>query len=563
MKEPRRRSTLTRRVPPLVMGGVALALMIAVLPSSLHLPVTGPGSQAEVAPVPGQGNSQANLSALGLADSGTVGSGGAGALADGSNPLPSPVGDLLQALPGTVRVASNVRCIGNPPRQTEDPLSPPCVAFWSGNNGGNTTKGVTGSAITIVLVSMNTGHDGVHYEDSPAANDDPYDTTARVLLRYFQTRFQTYNRAVKLISVLKGNGFKDIEAMYHPFAVIEIGSMATTGNPDADAAKAGTMTFTAVDRTNAICAGEAQLIANAPYQWCLGTSTRSDISALAHYVCGGLVGRPAAISADPTIKVKTRRFGILANAARNVQPAKDALKQQCGLDPQYYPVDATAADIGRMEADGITTLINGTDATMSAAAKANYTPEWLAVNQLNGNIQRNQRTSTIPVTEWNSYFGLSSNWRWRPRPQPYYYQAAQSVSASTQPDSSWGSSIYYGLLMAFTAIQMSGHNLTAANAARAMQGFTAAYDPPFSPHAGYAPGDYNFLDDYMIERWDSSGNPPDSAGAGCFRLTDGGKRYLPTDPWPSDDRAAATDATQPCQTDEIHQNDIAADSNHN
>src|SRR5688572_11108045 len=30
------------------------------------------------------------------------------------------------------------RCVGNPPRQIEDPQSPPCVNYWQGNNGGST-----------------------------------------------------------------------------------------------------------------------------------------------------------------------------------------------------------------------------------------------------------------------------------------------------------------------------------------------------------------------------------------------------------------------------------------
>src|SRR5947209_5322078 len=113
----------TRRIPPLAMGGLALALMVAILPSSLHVPSTGPNAQAEVAPVPGAGNQQTNLSQLGLAESGTVGGLG-GAVTGDAAP------ELLQGLAPGNPVAQQSHCVGNPARQTEDPLSPPCVAFW-------------------------------------------------------------------------------------------------------------------------------------------------------------------------------------------------------------------------------------------------------------------------------------------------------------------------------------------------------------------------------------------------------------------------------------------------
>src|SRR2546428_8494449 len=77
-----RSKILVRRLPPLAMGGLALALMVAILPSSLHVPNTGPTGQAEVAPVPGTGQNASNLAQLGLAESGTVGGGGSTALDD-------------------------------------------------------------------------------------------------------------------------------------------------------------------------------------------------------------------------------------------------------------------------------------------------------------------------------------------------------------------------------------------------------------------------------------------------------------------------------------------------
>src|SRR5688500_10546893 len=43
------------------------------------------------------------------------------------------------------------RCVGDPPRQLEDPQSPPCVPYWQGDNGGATWKGVTRDEVRVVI----------------------------------------------------------------------------------------------------------------------------------------------------------------------------------------------------------------------------------------------------------------------------------------------------------------------------------------------------------------------------------------------------------------------------
>ncbi|MHB8508001.1 MAG: type 1 periplasmic-binding domain-containing protein [Candidatus Dormibacteria bacterium] len=555
------------------MGALALALMIAILPSSLHLPTTGPGSQAEVAPVPGQGKTQANLSQLGLADSGTVGGGGSSASGDAAPPTPA-VEEILGGLALNHGVAQQSRCVGNPPRQTEDPLSPPCVPSWGGgSNGGATAKGVSANTITLVLVNDHYGHDGFVYNDPAQSNDDPVDSTARVLLRYFQSRFQTYGRTVRLVSQYSPSpSFADVDSKFHPFAVVPVGLGDDSYYPAA--ANARSMVFEGTfRREDDYCDPTATMRAHAPYMWCFNPSRESRISAFANYVCGGVVGKPAAISTDPTTQLKTRKFAIVDTQLSRAQPTIDALNRVCGLSPTFYAdpeantASGNAALPAQMKADGITTVIVSDAAVlMKDAATQQYTPEWLFnTGAISTQFrERNAASANSVATEWNSAFGISYNWRWKSRPSPYYYAAAQETSPGFQPDGYLGSSVYYGLLMAFTAIQVAGPNLTPANVEKGLQRFTAADDSPYSPHAGYAPGDYNFIKDYMIVRWDSTGNPPDGeAGSGCLRLADGGRRYSPQGPWPTDDRAAADGATQPCQADEIHASEGAADNNHN
>src|SRR2546427_7521610 len=124
-------SSQSKRYPPLVALVVALFLAIAVLPSALNLPQTSPSTTLEYAPVPPADQDNAppggNLSSLGLASSGTLGAGIAGGDAAALN---------IGRAAGAGKNPSTKRCVGKPPRQTEDPMAPPCVAFFSGDNGG-------------------------------------------------------------------------------------------------------------------------------------------------------------------------------------------------------------------------------------------------------------------------------------------------------------------------------------------------------------------------------------------------------------------------------------------
>ena len=139
-----------RRYPPLITIGLAVVLAAVVLPSALNQPQANPTSTPELAPVTGQSSDapQGNLASLGLGRSSGIE--GSGALGDGGgvdDDLP-PAGE---GVGGRGKTLQTKRCVGKPPRQTEDPLSPPCVASFDGDNGGKTYQGVTSDEIRIVM----------------------------------------------------------------------------------------------------------------------------------------------------------------------------------------------------------------------------------------------------------------------------------------------------------------------------------------------------------------------------------------------------------------------------
>src|SRR3954467_606479 len=66
--------------------------------------------------------------------------------AGGLSPTPTPSASRRPSPspPPTPTIAQPAvrECVGNPPRQIEDPQSPPCLNYWKGDNGGATAYGV-------------------------------------------------------------------------------------------------------------------------------------------------------------------------------------------------------------------------------------------------------------------------------------------------------------------------------------------------------------------------------------------------------------------------------------
>ena len=141
----------TRRCSP---SAWRCSIALTVLPSSLNLPQTNPTTTLEYAPVPPDENadaaSEGNLSALGLGSSSGIQGGGASGGDGPGGPLPA--GSAADS-PSTLPVR------GNPPRQTEDPLSPPCVAYFDGDNFGATYRASPRDEIRLLVYVDG----GIHY----------------------------------------------------------------------------------------------------------------------------------------------------------------------------------------------------------------------------------------------------------------------------------------------------------------------------------------------------------------------------------------------------------------
>ena len=366
---PTRRRHVVRRLPPLAQAAVGLALLLAIFPSTLHLPHIGPNAQAEVAPVPGQ-QQNGDIADLNNGNGNGLGSGGSGVDSSGAaTPSAAPGPNGGGGKPGTLA------CVGNPPRQTEDPLSPPCVHGWAGsNNRGTTAPGVNGNTIKVILYAVS-NHGATDYSQPGTGSDSGMRRDIRSPLRFFQTRFETYGRTVQLILQPSVGGSPDADVAdahttleQNPFAVL-IGDRAAFGadiRPYVSTVAAGHV-LVFIDPEDQSKLSRSFLASTAPYVYSFQPDMETNESTLASFVCRELVGSAATHAPDLTLRSSVRNFAIVYDSDSSTYSNSagpvfgSALHQACGQQPTTATLSGGSDDVAvveRLHAQGVTTIID-------------------------------------------------------------------------------------------------------------------------------------------------------------------------------------------------------------
>src|SRR5688500_1250623 len=313
----------SRKYPPLVAILVALILAVAVLPSALNLPQTNPTQTLEYAPVPPEDDEPppeitGNLSSLGLGSS----SGVEGSAGEGAGPTIPPI--VAKGKNPTTK-----RCVGTPPRQTEDPIAPPCVAYFDGDNFGNTYQGVTEDEIRLLVyidgfIAETGGSKGQEsrpeeqYFDlfqppNPEKGDEHIVVEGfRGWQRYFNERFQTYGRVVHFFLYFTGSdkspeahraNAADNYARVKPFAVLTDVGQNEVDYVEAMANK-GVLNFGSFNgKSTSFFAKFPKLV------WGYQPNLERAAESYSTYVCTKVVGHPS-VMAGPDLNNKPRKLGL-------------------------------------------------------------------------------------------------------------------------------------------------------------------------------------------------------------------------------------------------------------
>ena len=543
--EPRsKRSTLVRRYPALALVLAAAALAV-LLPSALTVPQSGPSTLAEFAPVPGSGQGRSDAKDFGTGQTGGLGFGGGSA--EAQRGIPEGASTPSQ------KVARLKRCVGNPPRQTEDELSPPCVAFFEGSNPGATAKGVSKDEVKIAIHAE--GDQSGSIVDcalAPKSDDVPQVLACKAYMKYFNDRYQTYGRVVHLWNASKSLGSDAIDSRIGPFA---FGSASLTGP--------------SLAKKNVVTVGYLGQLRrpyrdNAPMFMTFRPDYEDDMRIAASYVCLRLAGRKAQHSGNPLDQDRVRVFGVWTSFAGSGTRAELLIKdirELCGQEIKVTVVGDDRNGTTKMQTDGVTTVIamDGVLVTSAATVTASghgYFPEWMILgNSAILALDTNSEARKQHPAQWKNSFGMTLDYRRLIMSEQNWFKAYREgcLDCAVPGTATQGTDIpflYDMLNLLFWGIQASGPRLTPQNMDLGLHAIPARpSSDPYRPAAYFAPGNWTFVKDAMPIWWDATGQPPGSASRGCYRLPSEGRRFRASE-WPSGDALVKADG--PCQGDPIN-----------
>jgi hypothetical protein len=562
-----------RRYPPLLTLFVALAIAIVVLPSSLNLPQANPSTTLELAPVPPTDDKPpplGNLNQLGLGQSSSIEGGGAqGEGLGGVGSLPGEGGSGRGRPVGTKHC---VRLEDGRLHQTEDPLSPPCVAFFDGDNGGATYQGVSSDEIRIVFYE-----DGASFFTPTARGTDNMPTnqlvdlnepakpgevgqyfTRRYWAKYFEDRWQTYNRKPHFyIYYGSGSGAPEdrqadaaqVYGQVKPFATIS--STGLSGGSDdflEFMAQRGVLNFGSLSgRPQGFFNTYPKLI------WGYPPSTDQMAKNFVSALCTKLVGKPVAFSGtNATFGIGSpRKIGIIYTDDPHYPALQDLEKivqnglNACGAnisnanlatfprngfyaDTQTTPGFATT-NMQRFQQQGITTIVwaGGVETKQSAAAsQIGYNPEWVVLGD--GLQEALGYGQAQDQGQWSHAWTVTPTVKVVAQKEQVCYAAYREVDQSSADSDVGGFACldYDNLRQLFTGIQVAGPKLGPFSIDKGFHAIPSVESPdPRLPACYYDVSDYTCVKDMQAMWWDRTSVAPGASQPGCYRMAQNGKRY--------------------------------------
>ena len=537
-----------RRGPGFVYTAISAAVLAIVAVLTITAATTPPPAIAELAPQAVQQIRDAPAEQSSALGSGEGGSGLGGLAAPTTTEVPPALAAAVATTvaPPRIERARVRRCVGNPPRQIEDPQSPPCVPFWEGENGGATSRGVTGEEI---VVAVGAGEAAVVR-----------------LEQFFNKRFEFYGRRLRLVP------------LGDPGATCETNKAAAAAVDEEVGAFAGLGLYQANEwcyheelvRRKVVAVTESpfpeEWIDRAhPYLWSYPSSVDALLTALGQWTCARLAGRPARFADGndglELMSTKTRKFGLMLQPYGHTYtpdpaPLERELKR-CGaaIDSTrvfpyavYTPEDSTNAVL-QMKAAGITTTYCLCTAFQTVhlpgqASTQGWFPEWLfsSYGLMDSNFgvktfwtDAQQRANVLGITAEPRQWGYDDTplvWAFR-EVDPSFDATAEAGSVAMLE---W-ERLYRMLLLVASGIQMAGPHLTPDTFASGMQRtpFPNPDDPLNVGKVGFLGPDHTMTDDFGEFFWSEVAPSPyedDSVGSVCY--VDHGRRRR-AGQWPAGD----------------------------
>ena len=430
-------------------------------------------------------------------------------------------------------------CVGDPPRQIEDPQSPPCVPYWKPQSNGCKTapQGVDCSTIKIAWVDQNGQTNGA---EAPA------------LQKFFNSRFELYGRQIHLqMYTENGNDVAGQQGLAKKVAAD--GNFASTEFTDTG----GMEYHQELARLHVVSAygfeanpTEADMNRYDPYLWSYQMAADNMLRTIGNWYCGVLNGHRASHAGSPTYQQTIRNAGIVYHTwdpsqKTDLTPLLHALAG-CGITNPYRTTgyankDCWGCDAADLSHHNITTVICICDfiywrAVTEAADGNGYFPEWLLSGFGGGDgnwtfhfgdPDPNQAAHTFGLTFQPMQVSLANDpmwWGWSEGSQGTAQQPTDFIQIYQ------GHLLYRSLLEIMSGIQMAGPNLNPQTFADALHRtvFPNPDLPIMAGHVDFFNGSHAMTVDAAQWWYDPSAPSPwsaqgDPAGTLCY--VDRGRRF--------------------------------------
>jgi hypothetical protein len=572
--------------------------MLAIMPSALNLPQANPSTVLEYAPVPPEDEdpppqSEGSLSSLSLGSSNTV--------ETGIKPPELDLGDSKAEQPITKN------CVGDPPRQTEDPNSPPCVPFFEADNGGETWQGVTGDEIRVIFytsTSLTAGGEDPP-EDSPNAgeycdvdakpdsNPRCFDQNSmihdhntvrqvRALSKFFNQRFQTYGRHVHIYvyysSSLQTPASRRTEAhdnweTIQPFAVIDNAFFGGYNDVYADAmARRKVLVYSGFS-------GQPNQLyrENAPFLWTFWPDVEHWVDQYTTYLCQKVIPFNTVKHAGGSVdNGQPRKYGFLSTNDEGypglqlfASLVKANIRKGCPnghradiVGEWYYPnaqfsidsdpaaTQAARQNVPEMVAAGVTTILwlGGQE---TEHGKAMTTQGWYPEIVVAGDLVNDfsEPADLQDQEAWSHAWGATNQLREdRAEDVPCKNAFREGDPQGTNDDQAGACAVYRAFFMLHRSIQVAGPFLTPDAVDHGNHSVPRqASSDPYTAACFFDPNDYSCVKDMHEMWWDPDAPDPDGDPEtnGCYRIVAGGKRYL-AGTWKGDDTQVFKNQSDVC-----------------
>jgi hypothetical protein len=521
------------------------------------------------------------ISTLGLGGIATGTTGGlvlsrSGPADEGPYPYAYPASGHVKVGLGTT--IDGRKCTPSTP-QVPSPYAVPCIAKYTGNNGGATYDGVSANTITLAQRSFPVTADSQEVEAEATAAGvalpQVQNQVEQVFLDYFNKAYDLYGRKVVIKSVpATGNATTEALGEGQTQACADAATIADQVHAfgedgiatDYQAGGSGPFSQCAaqdhlVEFSGNAYFDEASFASENPYVWSTTQNCTRGSTAEAEVVGTMLANKKAIHAGSPTLAGETRKFGsyvpnlsayasCTANftklAEQRYHVKASALTQfTYGLDISTFAESAQQAVVA-FKAAGVTTVIlacdpfSAGDLTKAAAAE-NYYPEWFTIGTALTDEDPSIQTYADPAEVTGHLFGMSelSPSTDTTGPTSLAGKLYLKLTGHVIPKETDG--FYSQLVEIFDALQAAGPDLTPQNMARGLRAIPNLGAPLYqygqwSWNSGVngkpGGGSHTAGIDARFVWWNGNTISPLNGLKGTYEAAFGGKRFVLGE-WPT------------------------------